>query len=579
MKKDTALVILFLAAVSLSLQPALLHAPSRELVGGSQVGGYYAWLYWVWTQAWEKGQSLSHTAMIMHPAGVPLFPQSPLSELLAFALVPAAGPFAAVNILLALYPVLSGSTAYLFFRKLTKDPPAAFAGAAAFAFSHYMLTQRLHGQVIEAALMFAPLFAWTLLDFLERPSPRRGALAGAAFLGLGLSGPYVLWTFGVMLLLAAGSYDLLFGPRVLLKRSRWPLFAWLGAACAVIALVYSPLLALSGRLAGGEEFTSLSLAAFFDPPFWHRSALVQSLRPLAARSAYPEQIMAYVGACAALLIGLAVRLKPRDPALRFWLWIFAWSAVMGLGTTLILAPGIDTGVPLPYSAFRALPVLSAFRNTGRMMTLGSFALAALLALSLSRLTARLAVRRRAAIAAAVVALGFIELDLPAAARWLTPTELPAIYGRIQSDPDPFALLELPSSIDARGTPLFQSQLYMMRQIRHGRPIVLGAPTRYLPEALELTESTDVFYELTHPWVLERLAIDPRLAERRRTLARKGRAILREKGVKYVLFHSALAPYGPEIQTRLKAFLDDVVGPPIEADAAGRFLYSAERAAK
>ena len=400
-----------LAGAAFCLVAGLLHwdilrGPSDAVLGGYFVGGFFSWQFWWWSYALEHHLPLLYSHLIMFPHGVPLFPISPVNDICAVLLQLATTPYAAVNLLLIAGYVLTGTTAFVLFRRMTGDAAAAFCGAYSYAFSTYMLVQHWLGQVGEATLFFNPLLIIALDRLLERPGKAAAAWLFLALSGVVLSGPYVAFSFGFIGLAAWLSFDLAFGDRRAAKpAAAKALGAAVGGALLVAAAVYWPLLRHRGEWLGGSVFHSTALLSFLNPPFWHRSALVQHLRPFVLADAGPEQSMGYLGLAgyALLACGLALRDLRNSPVFRLWLWVLGFSALLALGPLLSFYPGKSTAVPLPYLLLSGLPLLGEFRVSGRILMTTALASSAITALVLSRLLRGRPAAVRAACAAAFAA--------------------------------------------------------------------------------------------------------------------------------------------------------------------------------
>lgn len=142
---------------------------------------------------------------------------------------------------------------------------------------------------------------------------------------------------------------------------------------------------------------------------------------------------------------------------------------------------------------------------------------------------------------------------------------------IKADPEKFAILELPHSYDPGGNLSIIAQYYMLFQPYHKKPVVLGYPSRHLRSSLEFTEKTDLIYELTHPWVLEKLLSDPALAERKEHLEKTGAKTLEEARIKYALYHLNVPDFTPEARAARLTLLENTLGLPVYADGIHR-LY-------
>jgi len=315
------------------------------------------------------------------------------------------------------------------------------------------------------------------------------------------------------------------------------------------------------------------LLSFADLPFWHSSQLVQRLRFFEGVNVAPEMIMSYLGSAALALVlyGLWRGLHKKD-IFAFWLWVLGFSAVLTLGPWLKLSPEGQTWIPLPYLLLKSLPVVSEFRTSSRILMTVTLASSALVALSLSELFRDRTRAWRLGAGAVLLAAVFFEFDLAVIGKRYVSSVPSPVYEAIRRDPGQAAVLELPAAYDPDGNLLVRMQQYMLLQPYHRHPLVLGYPSRYLLSSLEFTEKTEAVYELTHPWVLARLNSKPELKARRAWLAAHSARLLREAGIKFVVYHPE-RDLGEQLHRDLEKWLPETLGRPLLKDEAGVQLFS------
>lgn len=563
----------FLISIVSLLHLEVLRDMSGLVLAGQQVGGFFSWLFWWWAYAVHNGLPLFHTGLLMYPAGVPVFFHSPVNELSAVLLQLFTTPYAAFNFLMLACYVLTGLSAYFLFYRLTRSAVASLCGAFCYAFSSYMVVQHYHGQVIEATLYFNPLLALALLSYREKADLRGAFLVAAALAGVFLSGPYVAFSFGAVFLSGTLLYDFFLGGRRLCApRALLQLAGAVAAAGGLALAFYWPLLKYSGQWIGGSQFYSSYLLSFIDLPFWHSAPFAQRLRIFGGANIPPEMIMSYLGS-GTLALGVYGIWKGlhKKTGFAFWLWIFGFSAVLTLGPWLKLSPENQTWVPLPYLLLKSLPVASDFRNSARILMTVTLAASAIAALSLSELFRGRSRAWRLGAGALFLAAFFFEFNLSVIGRRYASAVPSPVYEVIRRDPGKAAVLELPASYDRNGNLLIQMQHYMLFQPYHRHPLVLGYPSRHLLSSLEFTEKTEAVYEFTHPWVLAGLNSKPALRERRAWLAAHSARLLREAGIKYVVYHPA-SLLGKDLHRDLEKWLSETLGRPLLVDEAGTQLF-------
>jgi hypothetical protein len=566
---------LFFAAFTVGLHWKVLLSPSDQVLSGHQVGGFYCWLFWWWSYALKNGLPLFHTDLLMCPGGIPLFLHSPVNEIPAVLLQLFLSPYAAVNLLFMASYCLTGLSAYVLFFRITRDPWASLSGGFAYAFSQYMIVQHLLGQLIEATLYLNPLFALALIQYGEKPSRRQAVWVAISLAGVFLSGPYVGFSFGLMFLLGTFAYDVFWGERRLIQREPFLQLSAAVAAAALLAVVaYWPLLRRTGQWIGGSFFYSLSVASFAALPFWHRAHGMMNL--CFARDWFPESAMSYLGFGTIALMGMSVwKGWWKKPPFKFWFWIFVVSVILSLGPWLTISPTLQTRIPLPYLLFYKAPVFSNFRNPGRIMMTASLASSALVAIALSRLTNFRSNFLRLGSALLFIGLICLEFDLPAIGQHFISATPPPPYDVIKNDSGKFAILELPIYYDSNQDMAVIAQYYMLMQVNHRKPMVLGFSSRFLRENLAFTENTPVVYELTHPWTLRLLDERVDLQGRARWMVEEGAHALQRAGIRYVVYHRQI-PFYPDIaDERLKSWLDRMLRRPVAQDGTV-FVYATGR---
>jgi hypothetical protein len=183
--------------------------PLPEHLGDSLLGpiggdtGVYVWNLWVFRhEIVEHGRFPFFTSEILalNP-GAPLILHNytSLANIIAFPLLPLFGIIATFNVLTIASGIASAFAAFIFLRRLTGDSAAAWVGGLLFGFSPFMTARSTaHFSLVQAAVL--PAFALALDRVLERPTLRRGALAGAIVAIAFLCDPY----YAVYCLLMAG---------------------------------------------------------------------------------------------------------------------------------------------------------------------------------------------------------------------------------------------------------------------------------------------------------------------------------------------------------------------------------------
>ena len=182
---------------------------------------------------------------------------------------------------------------------------------------------------------------------------------------------------------------------------------------------------------------------------------------------------AWLGIVPMLLAATAFRHRASSPVVRQWSVIGAVFAVWALGSHLYVL-GSNTGMILPGTLLRYIPIVNNARIPGRAMVVVILALAVIASMGAARWRAS---GRRGSLALAGLACLFIFESIPSPFP-VTSLDVPAFYETLRDRPEPGAVLELPLGIrDGFGGRGKMNDLAMYYQTIHGRPIAGGYLSR------------------------------------------------------------------------------------------------------
>lgn len=192
---------------------------------------------------------------------------------------------------------------------------------------------------------------------------------------------------------------------------------------------------------------------------------------------------AWLGVVPIILAGLAVGRRGTSHDVRFWLTTGVVFFVWALGPHL-MAFGANTGMILPQTLLRYIPLAANARLPGRAIVFVYLATAVLGSLAIAEWQKRSRDNLALAAIALLIVVDFIPAPFP-----LGAIDRPAIYETLRDRPEPGALLELPAGIRdgmfARG---FLDHRVLAYQMIHGRPIVGGFVARLPPAIIAGYES-------------------------------------------------------------------------------------------
>lgn len=219
----------------------------------------------------------------------------------------------------------------------------------------------------------------------------------------------------------------------------------------------------------------------------------------------------YVGT--APLVLFAAALVWRTRGLRYWLTAVLLLSLMSLGPYLHLSywlpeniplsrPPPASGVPGPYLlATRFLPFLQFFRAPYRWVVALEIAMAVVAAFGVAGLRARIVGSgRRRALSGAIVGLVLVAgaLDVRGLRAPLASAAIPSAYDILREDPEPAAVLELPSGPVVGSFAEFSS-LHMYYQTAHGKFLIEGTVSRLPPGRHRVAERKITNFARL-PWV-------------------------------------------------------------------------------
>jgi hypothetical protein len=154
-----------------------------------------------------------------------------------------------------------------------------------------------------------------------------------------------------------------------------------------------------------------------------------------------------------------------------WVAIGGVCLLLSLGPTLLVG-GHDTGIPMPYALFRALPVVDTLRAPVRINAVTTLMIALVGAVGLAVLARRVprwGAWGGALVLVALVALETVRLPFPLVSGAVSP-----VYRQIAQEAGQWSVLELPLNRFER------DRLEMYTQTYHGKYILTGLVSRSVP---------------------------------------------------------------------------------------------------
>lgn len=480
----------------------------------------------IWTLKWNLHQLARdplqlYAANTFAPFPQPLaYSESMLATTLLFALPYwlSGNDVLAYNLVVLFTFAASVVTAYALARQLTSRWPAALLAGLAFAFVPYRFGHLSHLNLL--SLQWLPLLLLCLVRLLRTADPRWAAAFAVAFLLQALSSFYYAYLAAI-----ACAVLLVVMPPWRDGRPARPRLLGLAAAALAIALVLIPVsLPYFGvRDALGFERNPKEVEELAAGPRDYLKVAPKSrLWEKRLPQGYPNPLFPGAAATALALVGLATARRRLTAAL---------FAVGLAGLLLSFGFALDLGgrsIPMPYGLlYDYLPGARGLRDVARFGVLALLALALLAAAGLGWLCDRVAAgggRARAwaahglAVAACLATLAEFSSGSVAAVAVDRDAEALAPYHWLAAQPRGL-VMEFPAA-GLLGNSVDGVTRFMYYSTYHWQPLVLGYSGYVPPLHLEL---------LGH-FPDNRRTATPSL------LTRENVGLLRDLGVRYVLFH-------------------------------------------
>ena len=547
---------------------------------GSAIPGYGDASWFLWDLWWFK-HALTHaidpltTNLVFFPLrDVPMMWQTPLNELLGVPLQLVFGLTLAYNILLLTASVLSAYMTYRLGYYLTQDRRAAFVAGLVFAFCPYRQAHDL-GHLSLVTTQWLPFLAWRILRFGQDPTGRNAVWFGVGLALVGLSTPYYLLYGAAPMLVLCTIYAFRVNRAGVMARSSYINAAvGLGLAFMVLLPFYLPYVSTSpdvrealSRASSEAQNWSADLLGYFLPPAWNPLLgkwtwpwYRHFINPtLAEKTVFPGFI-----AWALATIGVITSWRRRRPLVLLWVALGAAAIMFSMGPYLeINGRRMCT---MPYALIRSWPIVNALRVPARLAVTLQLAVAALTALGVAALLARVKRELRTPVVV-VLTLAFLleaQFMFPFPS---SPTYVPKFYQELAKRPESLGVLELPLNSGMTW--------YQYYQTVHRKPLVHGYLGRMPARLYEFEQRSPVVSALIelspdHP------TIPPISDIQVKGLAPgESRSLLRGDGIGWVILHRTL-PEPPAVANtpvvlkpdqflRARAQLDDLLGRPAYAE--------------
>ncbi|HIC90091.1 MAG TPA: hypothetical protein EYP04_11915, partial [Anaerolineae bacterium] len=558
-RRDGGALILYLILTLVMTWPMAAHF-SKAIPGDGFDGWQNYWnLWWIRQALLVEHQHPFYSDIIYHPTGVSLLfhTLNPLNGVVSLPIQLTFGLFPAYNSVVLFSFAIGGFGAYLLAHYALRTFPASGRLAAAilaglvYTFSPFHFAHLLgHMQVL--SLEWLPFYVLYLWRGLER------AKTGVCFTGEMLKAGLFLilitlcdWYYALYaLLFTAFSLGWIvwrwWRPAERQGRSSLPLrrslLLTLGISAA-FGLVLSPLLLPMIREASQYHFMvpdpsqsrtlSADLLAFLTPqefhPLWGKWAQNVGQHFTSTVSEYTV-FVGYVPLMLSVWALAKCRRRERYPWLGLWFTNLLTFAILALGPVLHIAGRTrllpwGAELPLPYALLvRIVPFMKISRSVSRFDVMVMLSLSVLTAYGARHVLAAIRwARTRYLVGIALAGLILFEfLPVPYP---ISPPDTPTWYDDLASEPEDFALLNLPMNWDRPG--------YLLYQTTHGKWLTVAYISRDDPRTL--VERAPVLQQLRH--------LGPDVIAQ--DLSRVGQSVLAALDVRYVVLDRFKMPAGEE----------------------------------
>jgi len=467
-QQHAAVAILFVVLAAAMTWPLVLHLRTAVAAPGDPFLNTWI-LDWDWWATLHRPLHLFQ-ANAFHPARDSLAFSENLYGL-ALLLFPlralGAAPLTAYNIAILAGFAFCGFAAYLLGLRITGSPLAGVAAGIFFAFVPYRFTQMPHVQHVWAGWL--PMMLVALLHYDERPTWKRAALFGGAFLMNGLTNIHWLLFGSVAIALA-----------MLILRPRWlPILTATAAACILLApflYPYTVVAKMYGMVRSWAEMRFYS----DEWRWWVTSTVYTRWYGKLIRTWVDAELWLFPGALAIVMTLIALVVgwtRSRRRATLIAIVFIVLGVIGSLGAHTFFHRFLYTHVP----GFQAIRVparwaMIAYLGMSMMIAIATAALA----------------RGRRWVAFAIATLFIVELNAAPIRWYLAIPEPPPVYRWLAGLQMHRAIVELPIEDSD------SEYLYLYRATAHHHRLINGisgfAPPVYL-SLVELAKQKPISDEL------------------------------------------------------------------------------------
>jgi len=510
------------------------------------LGDAFQWMNTLWHSNFALSHpeitSLTHNNMIFFPTGVPWMPfPSAFNQLITLLLLPVFQIQVIYSLVWLLTFVLAALGAFALVRYLTQNDYAAFISGIIFAFTPYHFAHGM-GHISAITIQWIPFCALFFMKVYREGGLKNCFFAAFFYILVAMSDlQYMVYTgiFIAILFLYEHFLSLQKNKRLIFDYHKSIFIKYLIIGVVAFSIIV-PLMVTDIKVATSENnflipnqtdinFYSTNLQSFFIPSIYH-PVFGEITLPIYRK--YPGggnfgETTTYIGYSVLILSIFAVYVLRKDRTVRFWgiiavlFSLFSLGPVLHVGNKTVL-PFLNISPPMPYVLLQYIvPFIENSRTPGRLFIIAALAFSVLAGYSCNELLKRYNSKKIIITLLVSAIIIFEYLNVPMI---ITAVDQPDFYKQIGSDPEQFALMEIP--ISANYTAGVEIIYY---QTIHGKPVVGGQAAR-APEYVGEFERTNPFIE----GITFLKPVSPDIINQ--NLSETGNSILSHYHIRYVILH-------------------------------------------
>jgi len=525
----TILTLILTYPMVLNLNTQIVGSSALRMGGGNDYFGWPNLLWWFDKAVTELGINPLHNSYYYYPVGM----DHSIGAFLAFHLFPIThflGTVTTYNVYLLLTFIISGFSAYLLVKYLTKDMKASFIAGIVYSFSPFHFAHAITGHMNIISIQWIPLYVLFLIKMMKNRK-RSDTFLCATFFSLSCLSS---WYFGIYLVVFSALY--IFGLIYINRKDTTKIFTRDFLKEVMLFLITSTiivgsfvLVVVKNMLTNPDMYKPLSDFILYGAdvlgfvvPSPHHTIFGEYTWNLAYRhfTGNTGESTTYIGYTVLILVLFAVW-KAKEKKVKFFALASLIFLILSLGPTLHFK-GVHTPLILPYLVFYYLPFFSMARVPSRVVVMLMLMLAVLVGYGISAILERMKNANLklfvCVLIGSLIIFEFLAIPIP-----MTDLAVSDFYYQMSNDTEEYAVLEVPINRIAE---------YIYYQSIHGKKLVGGDSSRESYPFFEFIYKTPVFQNFKLPqrdYAYLSGCLNQNISE-------IGRSVLKHYNVKYVIIH-------------------------------------------